>query len=196
MDRRVDLEALGTLGQLAEAIGPGFDPSEVFESLEAEALEDDLPPLEPAFPERCSPPVRLRPGGGAAPDPWATLGLPRGASEQEIRTAYRRSLAVVPPEEDRERASRLNDARSLLLDPERVVERQLGEVRVPDPDAWGLRQRVAAEPTGAMPSSARMMAQLLLYALVEEELLGGDGLAAEPVGPKRAAAASQRRLFD
>ena len=182
--------------QVAGAIASGLDPGEVFGTLEATLLEGEPAPLEPAHPDRCSPPIRLRPGGGAAPDPWATLGLSPGASDQEIREAYRRSLEAAPPEEDRVRASRLNDARSLLLDPERVVERHLGEVRLPDPDAWGLRRGDDAEPAGAMPSAARMAAQLLLYALVEEELLAGDDVAASPRRPKRGEEGTQPDLFD
>ena len=186
----------GLMEELGGAAASGFDPFDVIDELiDPEVDEDDVPSLVPAFPENCSPPIRLRPGGGSAQDPWATLGLEPGADEQQVRAAYRRALEATPPEEDRERAARLNDARSLLLDPERICERILGEVCVPDPDAWGVRRGGEVEPTGAMPAPARMAAQLLLYAVVEEELLESH----TPDRPRRRRGGSrpeQRGLFD
>lgn len=188
----------GLMEELAEAGASGLDPFDVIDELiDTEVGENDVPPLVPAFPENCSPPIRLRLGGGTTQDPWATLGLERGADEQQVRAAYRRALEATPPEEDREQAARLNDARSLLLDPERICERLLGEVHVPDPDAWGVRRGGEMEPTGAMPAPARMAAQLLLYAVVEEELLEGP-VPARPRPPWRdpRPESEQRGLFD
>ena len=190
------LEAL--LGEVGEGLAgsllpdPGFFEDPFDDALDEPPLHEEAEEIEPASPERCAPPLRLRVGGGVAPDPYATLGLAPGASPDAVRGAFRRLLGAAPPEDAQDVAERLNDARSLLLDPERVVERVLGEVRVPDPDAWGL-QRGEASPdeASAMTSPARMAAQLLLYALVEEELLD------EPRRPSKARVrGSQQPLFD
>lgn len=140
-----------------------------FDPLDDEAGADEL---EPEFPERCFPPIQIRIGGADASDPYATLGLAPGSSRDEVLAAFRSGLVHASPEDAPEIAAQFNDARALLLDHDRVFERLLGEIRVPDPDGWNLdRGRPAPEPIGPMAPEARMAAQLLLYALVEEQAI-------------------------
>lgn len=164
----IDLERLRRL--------PGFEDLPDMLALDDDELEEEELALGPGQPDRCSPPIRLRLGGGVGQDPCGVLGVQPSASAEDVRVAFRQILASTGAEQAPDIAVQLNEARSLLLAPDRVVERLVGEVSVPDPDAWGLdRGAPRASEVSAMSSPARMAAQLLLYASVEEELLQEAG---------------------
>lgn len=133
---------------------------------------DRLPSIDPPDPQRCLPAVFLDATGKAVEDPWAELGVPRDADEAAITAAWKARIVERPPERDPEGARRLLEARERLLDPSRVIERELGSTHVPDPDAFGLP---SAEPAVDMLSvRERLVGQLALYALLEgTELDGG-----------------------
>ncbi len=125
-------------------------------------------PLDPVARERAVAVVHVTGDGRVVPDPWATLGLPHGTlDEQAIQAAWRAALLAHPPESDPDGAERVRAARARLLDPGLAVERELGQLAVPDPDAWGLPDPDARE--GIRPE-ARLLALNVLYTLVEEAL--------------------------
>lgn len=124
-------------------------------------------PLHPPLPERCLPPVYVRGDGVAVPDPRRELGLPEGPiTPDEVRAAWRQALLDRPPERDPRGAELAREARDRLLNPDQLLDRELGVLHVPDPRAWGL----IAEPPSPLTSEARLLGQLALYCLVEEEL--------------------------
>ena len=60
-------------------------------------------------------------------DPWALLGIEPGASDEEIRAAYRDAVKRHPPDRDPQGFTRLNEAFAALRDPRaRAQERLLG----------------------------------------------------------------------
>jgi hypothetical protein len=123
-----------------------------------------LPPIDPPEPQRCLPAVTLDATGKSVDDPYALLGVTRDADEPAIMAAWRARIVECPPERDPEGARRLLEARQRLLDPARVIERELGALHVPDPDQFGL----PAPETGVMLSARdRLVGQLALYALLE-----------------------------
>lgn len=138
----------------------------------ARAYEPRLP-LDPPAPERCFPPVFVEAGGGVVESPYAVLGLPEGETrEREVQDAWRRAILAHPPERDPDGARRVQEARARLLDPERVLERAFGALRVPDPAAWGLEVQAEQEATRLLPALDRLVGQAALYALLEEEPKG------------------------
>ena len=124
-----------------------------------------LPPIDPPEPGRCLPPIVLDATGKVVPDPHAELGLSREAepTEQTIMAAWRARIVEHPPERDPEGARRLLAARDRLLAPERVIERELGTLHVPDPAAFGLPPGSGA----SLSPCERLVGQLALYALPE-----------------------------
>jgi hypothetical protein len=135
--------------------------------------EEDVPaasiaPLDPPL-RNTLPPVYVDRSGAVVPDPWALLELPDGERDAEkIRAAFRRSLELHPPEAEPERARQTREARDRLLDPQRVIEREVGVLRAPDPAAWGLAAELPGQ--GQLDAETRLAGQAVLYALVEEEL--------------------------
>lgn len=127
-----------------------------------------LPPLDPPDPGRCFPVVFLRQGGQLAEDPREVLGLADDTSEEAINAAWRRKILAHPPERDPEGARRLQEARERLLDPERVIERTLGAVQVPNPEAFGLPPAENPETVDMISPLNRALSQLALYALIED----------------------------
>lgn len=139
-------------------------------------------PLVPPRPERCR---RVRVGPeGRVEDPWEVLGLDPGERDPErIRASWREAALAHAPERDPDGARRVREARDLLLDPKRFLERELGELHVPDPAAWELP---VAAASSQLDPRARLAAQALLYILVEDELCGTSSAGAQvplfPVG--------------
>lgn len=135
-------------------------------------------PLVPPSPERCLPPVHVDRSGQAVPDPRALLGLPADGplDPAGVQEAYREQLLEHPPEADPRGARQLREARDRLLDPDRFLERTLGILHVPDPDAWDLPRPGYADPSspsdpqGQLTPEARLLGQAALYTLVEEAL--------------------------
>lgn len=133
--------------------------------------------LDPPGLERCGPPICIDATGCRVPDPYAVLGLEasRGESlsEEEIRAAYRQRLLDHPPEQNPEVARRLVAARDRMLDPERVIEREIGVLHPPDPEAWGLLAPAKSDVRASrrLDALGRLMGQLVLYTLVEDEVL-------------------------
>ena len=143
-----------------------------------EAMEP--PSLAPPDLARCYPPIHVEQGARRVPDPWLQLGLESDGAHtlEEVREAWRRAIEQHPPEREPEIARALTDARDRLLAPEMVIERRLGVLRSPDPKAYGLPvESRPKSPGGQLGSWPRLLGQLCLYALLEEELTEG--------GPKR-----------
>lgn len=137
---------------------PGHDSGRAHESTFR------LPSLEPPEPQRCFPPLVLDASGEPVPDPHVALGVPRDADEPAILAAWQARSRECAPED----APRLLAARDRLLDPERVIERELGVLHVPDPVAFGLP---TTAPTGqVLALQDRLIGQLALYALLEATL--------------------------
>ncbi len=60
-------------------------------------------------------------------DPWTILGVEPGASEDEIRAAYREAVKRHPPDRDAAAFARINDAFAKVRDPRaRARERLFG----------------------------------------------------------------------
>ena len=143
---------------------------------EPEAIFFDPPGLD-----RCGPPIYIDATGCRVPDPYATLGLDASQSSlpsvEEVRAACRQRLLEHPPEQNPETARALVAARDRLIDPERVIEREVGVLHVPGPEVWGLPAVSAIGDRGArrLDALGRLMGQLVLYALVEDELRGPVG---------------------
>jgi len=124
--------------------------------------------------ERCHPPAHVTPSLVRIRDPLEVLGLDptRRASPDEVQAAFRASLAAHPPEREPEVARALIEARDRLARPERVLERELGVLYAPDAAHYGLAAAAASEPRPdlTLPSRPRLLASLVLYALLEAEL--------------------------
>jgi hypothetical protein len=123
-----------------------------------------LPPIDPPEPQRCLPPVTLDATGKAVRDPRVELGVARDADEPAIAAAWRARIVECPPERDPEGARRLLEARERLLDPDKVIERELGTLHVPDPREFGL---VGSDAGVRLSARDRLVGQLALYALLE-----------------------------
>ena len=108
------------------------------------------------------------------PDPRETLGLPtdRVPSPEQVQAAWKAAILENPPEHSPDLARDLRAARERLIAPERFIERELGALSVPRPEAFGLLapSAAAAAPAPKMDALGRLMGQMLLYTLVEEEL--------------------------
>lgn len=127
--------------------------------------------IDPPLPERLRPPVYVDAQGHPIPDPFETLGIPRGTTDEStIRAAFREETIAHPPEQEPERARQIREARDRLIEAPRFLEREALELRVPDPDAWQLGET----PKPRVDTWARLMGQAALYALVE------DALSSEP----------------
>jgi hypothetical protein len=124
-----------------------------------------LPPLDPPAPQRCLPAIVIDATGKVLADPYAALGVPRDADEETVLAAWRAKIVQCPPERDPEGARRLLEARERLLDSRRVIERELGALHVPDPQAFGLPG--PAGPGDTLSAQERLVGQLALYALLE-----------------------------
>lgn len=130
-------------------------------------------------PDLCRPPVHVAPDLSVVDDPLELLGLSeREASDPErVRAAAKEALRAHPPERESELARRIREARDRLLDPDRVAERRLGVLRVPDPTGFGLPELEASkreeEDPHRLPAPARLLGQLAAYALLEDELEDG-----------------------
>jgi hypothetical protein len=127
-----------------------------------------LPSLDPPEPQRCFSPIDLDATGKPVPDPHVELGIPDTATAEQILTAFCARLLEHPPERDPEGARQLLAARERLLGPDRVLERALGVLHVPDPDAFGLPDATPIHPR--LDVEARLVGQLALYALLEATL--------------------------
>ena len=104
-------------------------------------------------------------------DPYTVLGIPNDADEESIRAAYRDALIRVSPEADPERARKVREARDRLLLPEQLYAREFGTLYVPDPALWGLPVlAVSASSQQGLTTEARMLGQVILYAMFEEEV--------------------------
>ncbi len=135
--------------------------------------QHDLP-IDPPARERCFPPVHVDPALRRIPDPHALLGLDPHAphTADEIRSTWRTKIELHPPEREPDLARDLTAARDRLLAPERILERRLGTLHAPDPRAYGLPIELATPTKSSpkVPSRARLLGQLVLYALLEDEL--------------------------
>jgi len=130
--------------------------------------------LGPCRKQRCLPPLHVDRHGRPVPDPWQSLGLqPRDGSvpHDEVRAAYRQRLLAAPPESDPQRARLLREARDRLCDPRQVLDRELGVLHLPDPQAWDLPgEDESSAEDGLLPAADRIVGQLFLYALLEDRL--------------------------
>lgn len=124
-----------------------------------------LPSLDPPEPRRCLPAITIDATGKAVEDPYTVLGVPHDADAPTILAAWRAGVVERPPERDPEGARRLLEARERLLDPARVIERELGTLHVPDPAAFGLP--TPAGPPEVLAPRERLVGQLALYVLLE-----------------------------
>ena len=126
------------------------------------------PLLSPEAPEaRLGPPHRLTLERGLLGDPHALLEVSPGAAPEAVGEAWRTRVRDCPPERDQARFLQLRAARDHLLEAERVGERELLSLRVPDAAAWGLPERSAAGENRLDPE-ARLVGELLFRLLLEE----------------------------
>ncbi len=121
-----------------------------------------------ALAQCCYPPVFVSADRSVVADPLALLGLSSDPTPEAVREAWREAMLSHPPEQHPEKAAALRKARDRLLDPERLIERELGVLHVPRPEAFGLPADV--EDDDHLDALGRLMGQAMLYALVEEEL--------------------------
>lgn len=123
-------------------------------------------------PRTLRPPVHFTADGERIDAPEQVLGLAAGNRDPaQVRAAWTKRLREHPPEQDPEGARRLREARDRLLDPKRLIERELGVLRVPDAQAWGLPTSPLAEDAGLLDAQARLLGQAALYVLVEDALM-------------------------
>jgi hypothetical protein len=116
-------------------------------------------------------PVHVDADGRALPDPHAELGLSPGERDPNtIRAAWRQTMLDRPPESDPEGARAAREARDRLLDPTRILERELGLLHVPDPDAWDLPDLRGEAVRARLSPESRLLGQAVLYAMLEEHL--------------------------
>lgn len=128
-------------------------------------------PFDPPRPATLGPPVYVTASGETIPDPHTTLGLTPGERDPEvIRRAWRQALIDHPPEQDPEGSRLVREARDRLLEPTRLIEREVGVLRAPDPAAWRLPTEPPPPPKRQISLMDRMTGQAVLYALVEDEL--------------------------
>ena len=113
--RNAAIAALGMLalvalrtGRVSVALGLGLFAAGLmmFWRIEAEKSQRTEPPRPPSPGSRMSP-----------REAYAALGLPPGASPEEIKQAHRRLMKLAHPDAggSTQRAARLNEARDLLL---------------------------------------------------------------------------------
>lgn len=115
--------------------------------------------------------------GQAIPDPWAVLGLSRGADSAAITAAYREKILAHPPETDRAGFEKISAAYRVLTAPEEVITRELRFFTPIDPAIFAPPTSspasptapVAAVPPPKLPPSAPdaetfLAGELLLYA--------------------------------
>lgn len=136
--------------------------------------------LRVRHPELARPPVYLDSAGERIADPYACLGLESEPppTPEAVQAAFRAALAGTSPESEPERARALVQARKFLLEPDEVVGRTLGDLRVPDARHFvpGYESREIpgaprSEPAAVDWSSrSRLVVLMTLYALLEEEL--------------------------
>ncbi|QDV07347.1 hypothetical protein Poly30_28710 [Planctomycetes bacterium Poly30] len=148
-------------------------------------------------------------------DPWARLGVEAAEARDaaSIEAAFRKALTVTTPERDPEGARALMEARRFLLSPENALLREVGDLRVPNPESFiegytlsdpvrelvqgkGSRAEEPAEaaetavpapPEVEWSSHARLATLMTLLALVEAEIEGDF--------PKKAPKSKQAELF-
>lgn len=139
-------------------------------------LEHAPRPAEPAWPlrppalERAGRPIYVAADGTVVPDSHALLDLSPDITDPErVREAFRVAILARPPERDPRGAEQLREARDRLTLPDRLLDRELGVLYVPEPDAWGLPAPLP-EPADMLRPEARLLGQLALYTLVEEAL--------------------------
>ena len=131
--------------------------------------------IDPPDLERCAPPIHVDTGLHRVPDPYELLGLDPLASPttDDVRRAWQRAIERHAPERAPEKARALTAARDRLLAPERFLERRLGVLHPPDPAAHGLPvEPLAVQRSERLPARTRLLGQLVLYALLEDELSG------------------------
>lgn len=129
--------------------------------------------IDPPERERCFESIHVGESFRRVADPYRALGVDpaAGSSPEEIRAAWCRAIELHPPEREPERAREVTAARDRLLAPERFVERRIGVLYPPDPAAHGLPVPAGPPaPAERLPARARLLGQLALYALLEEEL--------------------------
>jgi hypothetical protein len=139
-------------------------------------LDNRTPPVEPAWPlrppalDRASAPIYVAADGTVVPDSHVLLGLNHEVTDPErVREAFRVAILARPPERDPRGAEQLREARDRLTLPDRLLDRELGVLYVPEPEAWGLPSPLPEQP-GVLRPEARLLGQLALYCLVEEAL--------------------------
>jgi hypothetical protein len=147
-----------------------------------EGARGERPDFEVPRPDLCQAPIHVTRGLGVVDDPLDLLGLtPEQAADPErVRAAFRAELSAHPPEREPDLARRLREARDRLLDPDLEFERKFARLYLPDPRAFGLPE--VEQPTGGspavepnhLPARSRLLGQLVLYALLEEEIEGGS----------------------
>ena len=106
--------------------------------------------------------------GGEGPDPWETLGVPHGASPQEVRAAWRRAARRAHPDVGGDPAVfvRVQTAARFLLegDPAEVASPKTtaqGDPRVGAPPSKGAQRPVGwldAEPVWVVAPEAKVLA--------------------------------------
>lgn len=134
-------------------------------------MSDDLDHLPLHPPLTHSRAVHVDAEGRAVPDPHKVLGIdPEERDAATIRRAWRDTLLAHPPESDPHGAREAREARDRLLDPTRVLERELGTLQVPDPDAWGLPDLRPERTRPGVTPDARLLGQAVLYTVLEEAL--------------------------
>src|SRR5690606_26375107 len=108
--------------------------------------------------------------GAATPDPWSLLGLSPQAQidEDTVRAAWVRQLEAHPPEQDPEGARLLREARDRLLSVDHLYERKFGLLTLPEVEPLDLpAPRQTDEDASRLPARARILGQLVVYAIVE-----------------------------
>jgi len=131
-------------------------------------------------PELARPPVYVDASGMRIPDPFERLGLdPATApSADVVRASFREALERTSPEADADRARELLEARDLMVDPKRGLERALADLRVPNPEHFIPGYEAPETPSPARPrhepvdwsARSRLIAIMTLHALLEDEL--------------------------
>ena len=134
-----------------------------------QAMQRGAAPSAPS-PSHCHPPIHVTADRTVTADPFTVLGLPPGASPEAIQAAWRDAMLAYPPEQHPDKATALRQARDRLLDPERFIERELGVLHIPRPEAFGLSAPTTAPEK--LDALGRLLGQAALYALVEEALWG------------------------
>lgn len=131
-------------------------------------------PLEPPRRERCAAAIHVDARGHQVADPYAILGLDAEADAEAVRRAWVEKIQEHPPEKDPEGARALREARDRLVEPGRLLERLVGVLHVPDPQAWGLPtdaglvELETGPGAGMLDAASRIHGQALVYALVED----------------------------